>query len=103
VSLTFIMLGIPALVIVGLSLLSPGRVALAGLMLGVAAAYGSLFWPGDDSLGYGRILSAFLAMSVTVATVVQMSRHLRRELPMFALFVMLVLVAGLAIFLLRSL
>lgn len=102
-SLTFILFGIPALILVGLSLLPPGRVALAGLMLGVAAAYGSLFLPGDDSLGYGRILSAVIAVSVTVAVVVQMSRHLRRELPMLALFAILVLVAGLAIYLLRSL
>lgn len=104
------LLGLPALVVVVLSLLPPGRVAVAGLWLGVALAIGSLvlFGGGEgDALGYGAgfyylVLTPF-ALALMLATIVQLSRHLRREAPMLPLFAILIVVAGLTFYLLRKL
>ena len=97
-----VFLGIPALVLVVLSILPPGRVALVGLGLGLAATFGTLGWDADGT-GFGILLTTGLALAVMVATLVQLSRHLRRGAPMLPLFAILVLVAGLLFFVLRRL
>ena len=101
-SFDLIFLGIPALVLVLLSILPPGRVALVGLGLGLAATFGTLGWDADGT-GFGILLTTGLALAVMVATLVQLSRHLRRGSPMLPLFAILVLVAGLLFFVLRRL
>ncbi len=101
---------LPALVVVGLSLLPPGRAALVGLWLSVAAVVGALVWIGEGDggvLGYGAgfhyLFATPFALALMLATIVQLSRHLRRELPMLPLFAILIVVAGLVFFLLKRL
>ena len=73
-----IFLGVPILVACVIAMLPTGPVALGGLLLGVAASFAAPVVIGDDGAGFAPLLSGILAMAVSVAGLVQLSRHQRR-------------------------